>query len=102
MSAAPGDEVIDVPTTRPPAASKALRLTCQTGECDSLAPDSAFWMLKPIGVGSKVWRRRPVLNRAPGCSTLRASGSASELPAAPASLEAPVLAASVVKATCPT
>ncbi len=47
-----GDDVTEVAATRPPAASKALRLTCHTSPCDSSVPVFSFWIENPSGVGS--------------------------------------------------
>ena len=78
-SAAPafGSSVDEVATTSPPAFLKAAFSTCHWGAFDSSPPDSAFWIAKPSGVGSKVWRRfwaSPPPKRDPGCLMLRASG----------------------------
>ena len=79
-AAPPVPELTPVPTIRPPAFSNASRSTSHWRECDSSAPVSLFWIEKPIGVGSYVWRLSPELKRAPGWKTFRASGSPSVLP----------------------
>src|SRR5688572_24788403 len=71
-----GAEVADVADVRPPAAVQAAFATEYCRANEEFAP-SSFWIANPSGVGSKVCRRLPVLNLAPGWATPCVSGSAS-------------------------